>query len=223
MQKYKFDILSDILKVRLGTKYVWEDRVRQQLRLVHLLEEVYGINLNFRVASFYPNRVYFGMPLSLDEHNTDGSKELWQKVKSLLERNRWTVYSAYDHVKPLPRTENKRESLQHVGVTYAQVLLSELTIMDLNEPSHGVGRQLELSLFQPVIGFSKQPVSRMVIGRPGSLLLTYESDEELLNKLKDITKRKSYRVQPFYIRKCSKHAMKSVHRGKQCLHCLYGS
>lgn len=183
---------------------------------------MYGINLNFRVVSFYPNRVYLGMPLSINDRYTQTARPLWDKVKQVMEHNRWKVYSAADHVKPLPDVSDESSSLQHVGVTYAQLLLSELTIMDLNLPSHGVGRQLELSLFQPLIGFSKRPVSRMVIGRPGSILLEYSSERELLAMLATIAKRKNYRLQPFYIKKCRHHAMKAIFKGKVCLHCELG-
>ncbi|MBU0569758.1 hypothetical protein KKB40_03175, partial [Patescibacteria group bacterium] len=64
MKKYRFPALNDILKVKVGTKYVWEDRVRQQANLVHMLEDVYGIKLNFRAFSFYPNYLYFGGPMT---------------------------------------------------------------------------------------------------------------------------------------------------------------
>jgi len=93
--------------------------------------------------------------------------------------------------------------------------------MDVNRPAHGVGRQIELSLFQPLIGFAKGSVSRMVKGRPGSLILKYKTDAELLAMLSEIAKRKSYRQEPFYIKKCAKHPLKAVFKSKQCLNCLF--
>ncbi|MBU0570060.1 hypothetical protein KKB40_04770 [Patescibacteria group bacterium] len=104
-----------------------------------------------------------------------------------------------------------------MGFDHVQILLAELVLMDLNYPSHGVGQQLELSLFQPAIGFSKGPVSRMVKGRPGSLILKYKNDDDLLQMLNAIAKRKSYKAEPFYIRKNSSQALKSIYKGKQCL------
>ena len=221
MKKYKFPTLSSILKVKLGTKYIWEDRVKKQTLLVHLLEEVYGIKLNFSAFSFYPNRLYFGMPLSYDRQYTQKSQSLWQKINQVFEKNRWQVYSAFTQINPRLQIPEKFTCFEDVGFGYAQLLLSELVLMDVNRPAHGVGRQMELSLFQPLIGFCRGPVSRMVKGRPGSLILKYQSETELLNLLKEISKRKSYRAEPFYVKKCAKHALKTVFKGKKCLNCLY--
>ena len=93
--------------------------------------------------------------------------------------------------------------------------------MVLDHDAHGVGQQLEMSLFQPLIGFSKGPVARMVKGRPGSLILKYETEDQLLNILSQISKRKSYRKEPFYVRKNSSRFLKSVYKGKVCLNTLY--
>lgn len=214
-------MISDILKVKIATKYVWEERVRHQTILVQLLEEAFNIKLNFRAFSFYPNRLYFGMPLSFNSEYAKSAKPLWQKITNLFEKNRWKVYPAFKHINPHKKLSPKFTSFADVGFGYTQLLLSELVLVDLNVPSHGVGRQLELSLFQPLIGFSKNPVSRMVSGRPGSLILKYKNDEELLKMLTEISKRKSSRKEPFYIKKCCKHPLKSVFKGKCCLNCLF--
>ena len=49
--------------------------------LVNLLEEVYDIKLNFRAFSFYPNYLYFGMPLNYDYQYRQKTKPLWQRIK----------------------------------------------------------------------------------------------------------------------------------------------
>ncbi len=221
MKKYKFPRLTDILKVKVGTKYVWEERVKRQAMSVHLLEEIYDIKLNFSAFSFYPNRLYFGMPLSCCPEYVRKTKPLWRKIVKVFEKNRWHVYAAFQHIDPGKRLSSKFTSFEDLGYGYTQLLLSELALMDVNYPSHGVGRQLELSLFQPLIGFSKNSVSRMVSGRPGSLILKYESDDKLLNMLAEISKRKSYRAEPFYIKKCFIHPLKTIFKGKICLNCLF--
>jgi len=217
----KFPALSDILKVKVGTKYVWENRVKRQTLLVHLLEEVYGIKLNFQAFSFYPNRLYFGMPLSFDRAYARKARPFWKKIEKIFEKNRWKVFSAFSYANPDVEPPQKFTSFEDVGFGYAQLLLSELVLMDVNRPSHGVGRQIELSSFQPLIGFSKGAVSRMVKGRPGSLILKYKKGDELLKILFDISKRKSFRAEPFYIKKCSKHSLPAVFKGKQCLNCFF--
>jgi hypothetical protein len=220
MKKYDFPKLSDILTVKVGTKYVWEERVRHQSELVHLLEDIYGIKLNLRAFSFYPNNLYFGMPLTFHP-NIDESKILWQKIVKIFEANRWKVYSAFENVDTKKEIPKRLDTFDDLGFGHVQLLLSELVLMDLNYPSHGVGQQLEMSLFQPLIGFSKGPVTRMVKGRPGSLILKYETEEQLINMLTQISKRKSFRKEPFYIRKNSSRFLKSVYKGKVCLNTLY--
>lgn len=220
MKKYKFPALNNILKVKVGTKYVWEDRVRQQANLVHMLENVYGIKLNFRAFSFYPNYLYFGGPIS-NNPNLIESKKLWRKVKKVFTNNWWKVYAAYEHVNPNKAIPKKYSNFEDLEFGHVQLLLSELVLVDLNYPSHGVGQQVELSLFQPLIGFSKGNVSRMIRGRPGSLILKYSSDEELLKMLSEISKRKSYQAEPFYVKKHSSRVLKSIYKGKQCLNTKY--
>jgi hypothetical protein len=220
MLKYKFPILSDVLTVKVGTKYVWEERVRNQATLVHLLEDVYGIKLNLRAFSFYPNYLYFGMPLTFNPE-MQKSKALWDKIVRVFESNRWKVYSAYKNVDPQKAVPEKFDTFDDLGFGHVQLLLSELVLMDLNYPSHGVGQQLEMSLFQPLIGFSKNSVTRMVKGRPGSLILHYENDEQLLKFLNEISKRKSYARDPFYIKKANGRFLKSVFKGKVNLNSLY--
>lgn len=216
MEKYKFPTLSDILKVKVGTKYVWEERVRQQATWVHLLEDVYGIKLNIRAFSFYPNYLYFGMPIT-NNPQPEKFRKLWAKIKQVWEANRWKVYTAFEHVDPDKKLPEKYDSFEDLGFDHVQLLLSEVVLLDLNLPSLGVGQQTALSLFQPVIGFSKNTVSRMVTGRPGSWIIAYENEEQLLAMMDKISKRKSYRKEPFYVRKNSGRNMKSVYKGKTCL------
>lgn len=220
MKKYSFSALSDVLTVKVGTKYVWEERVKNQATLVHLLEDVYGIKLNLRAFSFYPNYLYFGMPLTFNPE-VQKSKRLWDKIVKVFERNRWKVYAAYKNVDPKKEIPKKFDTFDDLGFGHVQLLLSELVLMDLNYPSHGVGQQLELSLFQPLIGFSRGPVTRMVKGRPGSLILHYKNEDQLLKILGEISKRKSYRRNPFYIKKANERFLKSVFKGKTNLNNLY--
>ncbi|MBU4209965.1 hypothetical protein KKC08_02715 [Patescibacteria group bacterium] len=220
MQKYRFPTLSSILKVKIGTKYVWEKRVAQQNSLIHLLENMYGIKLNFRAFSFYPNYLYFGMPIT-SHPNIKKAKLLWQKIDKVFEKNRWKTHSAYKYVDPNLDVPKDFDSFEDLGFGHVQLLLSELVLLDFNYPSHGVGLETNLSLLQPLIGFSKNSISRMVKGRPGSLILKYKTEEELLKILCQISKRKSYRKEPFYIKKCPNHPLKAVFKGKTCLNCLF--
>ncbi len=221
MKKYKFPILSKILKVKVGTKYIWEERVHHQAILVRLLEDSFGTKLNLKAFSFYPNRLYFGMPITAQPNYVKQTKLLWQKIDNLFQKNRWQTYAAFKHANPKLGIPEKLNSFEELNFDYVELLLSELVLMDLNHPSHGVGEEIGLSLFQPVIGFSKNPVSRMVKGRPGTLIIRYNQEKELLKILGQISKRKSFAKEPFYIRKCSKHSLKTVFKGKICLNCLF--
>ncbi len=221
MKKYKFPTLSQILRVKIGTKYVWEERVRHQATLIHLLEEAFDTKLNLKAFSFYPNRLYFGMPITSHPDYVEKTRSFWGKIVQIFKKNRWNVYAAYLHARPDLRVPSKFNAFEELNFDYVELLLSELVLMDLNYSSHGVGEEVGLSLFQPMIGFSKNPVSRMVKGRPGSLVIKYETEEELLELLTKISKRKSYRLEPFYVKKCSAHALKTVFKGKDCLNCLF--
>lgn len=220
MKKYRFPALSDILRVKIGTKYIWEDRVRQQATLVHLLEDAFDTKLNLKAFSFYPNRLYFGMPITSYPQYGQKTKLLWKEIVKIFEKNRWNVYAAFKHVNPDLKVPQQFSSFEELNFDHIELLLSELILMDLNRPSHGVGQEIGLSPFQPLIGFSKGPVSRMVKGRPGSLILKYKTEGELLEILSQVTKRKSFRAEPFYVKKCSSHALKTVFKGKDCLNCI---
>jgi len=220
MKKYNFPTLNDILRVKIGTKYVWEERVKNQTILVHLLEDAFDTKLNLEAFSFYPNRLYFGMPITSYPEYVKRTKPLWEKITHVFKKNRWNTYSAYRYAKPQKKVPVDFNSFAELNFDYVELLLSELVLMDLNYPSHGVGQEVGLSLFQPLIGFAKNPVSRMVKGRPGTLIIKYKKEEELLNILDQISKRKSYRAEPFYVKKCSAHALKTVFKGKNCLNCL---
>lgn len=217
MKKYRFLTLTDIMKVKVGTKYVWEDRVRRQAMLVHLLEEIYGVRLNLQAFSFYPNLAYLGMPLSIDAGYREQTKPLWREIEAVLERNQWQTYAADEHIDLSRKPHSPFKAFEEIG--YARLLLSEVVLMDLNRPSHGVGRQVELSLLQPLIGFSQKPVSGMVLRRPGSVVFTYKDRADLLTTIEKIVKRKSYAEEPFYIRKCAKHPQQAVFKGSRCMNC----
>lgn len=221
MKKYYFPKLLDVLNVKIGTKRVWEERVQNQTILIHLLENAFGTNVSLKAFSFYPQKVYFGMPLTSYPEYAKQSKPFWEKIIKVFKKNRWDIYAAFQHIDPQAKLPKKFSSFKELDFDHTEVLLSELVLMDLNYPSHGVGQEIQISLFQPLIGFSKSRVARMVIGRPGSLILKYEKDEELLKLLEEISKRKSYRQEPFYIKKCKHHPMKSIFKGKTCLNCLF--
>ncbi len=221
MKKYFFPKLTDILNVKVGTKRVWEERVKNQNILTHLLEDSFGTSINLKAFSFYPYKVYFGTPLTCYPQYVSQSKPFWEKIINIFEKNRWNVYAAFQHIDPYAKLPEKFSSFWELDFDHTEVLLSEIVLMDLNFPSHGVGQEIQLSLFQPLIGFSKNRVSRMVKGRPGSLILNYKEEDELYNLLGEIVKRKSYRREPFYIKKCSKHPFKTVFKGRDCLNCRF--
>jgi hypothetical protein len=127
------------------------------------------------------------------------------------------VYAAFEHVNPRVVVPENYDSFEDMGFDHVQLLLAELVVMDLNYPSHGVGEQLAWSLFQPMVGFARGEVSRMVAGRPGSVILRYESEEQLMNMLNEVAKRKSYQQEPFYVKKAKFRLLKSVFKGKKCL------
>jgi len=221
MKKYNFPKLSDILNVKVGTKRIWEERVRNQSLLITLLEDSFETDIDLKAFSFYPNRLYFGTPLTSYPQYVDKSQELWKKIVQIFKNYHWDTYAAFEHINPYTKIPDKFHSFKELDFDHTEVLLSELLLMDLNFPSHGVGQEIQLSLFQPLIGFSKNRVSRMVKGRPGSLILNYEKEDHLLNMLSLIAKRKNFRKDPFYIKKCSLHPFKTVFKGKDCLNCLF--
>lgn len=220
MKKYYFPKLTDVLNVKVGTKRIWEERLQNQNLLTHLIENAFGTNINLKAFAFYPGKLYFGTPLTSYHEYVQKSTPFWQKIIKILEKNRWDVYASFQHIDPKAHLPQKFTSFKELDFDHTEVLLSELLLMDLNFPSHGVGQEIQLSLFQPLIGFSKNRVSRMVKGRPGSLILNYKEEDELLLMLEEISKRKSYRQEPFYVKKCSRHPFKTVFKGKTCLNCL---
>src|SRR3990172_12429300 len=123
MKKYKFPALSEILKVKVGTKYVWEDRVKNQAMLVHQLEGIYGIKMNISAFSFYPNYLYFGMPIT-NHPNIAKSVPLWEKVEEVFAKHRWKVYSAYKSVNPKLKIPKDYDTFEDLGFHHVQLLLS---------------------------------------------------------------------------------------------------
>ncbi len=126
---------------------------------------------------------------------------------------------------PLPRLIRMQkipdllDSFQIRDLDHIRVLTAEVALFDLNRPSHGVGQEIEMSTFMPAIGFSSERVSRLVKGMPGFLLINYKSDKELINIIKSIFKRKSFKTEPFYCSKCPNHTVPTVFKGKNCLSC----
>jgi hypothetical protein len=104
--------------------------VRQQAILVHMLEDVYGIKINMRAFSFYPNYLYFGMPITAHP-DIENAKGLWRKVVEVWTRNRWKVYAAFEHVNPRVVVPENYDSFEDMGFDHVQLLLAELVVMDL--------------------------------------------------------------------------------------------
>ncbi|HWY80198.1 MAG TPA: hypothetical protein VNW29_07610, partial [Candidatus Sulfotelmatobacter sp.] len=100
---------------------------------------------------------------------------------------------------------------------------AEIVLIDLNRPSHGVGQEIEMSLFIPTIGFSKERVSRMTKGMPGFMTLTYKDEKELVTLLKKIFERKDYKKEPFYLARCPHHKTQSIFKGEVCLLCAFST
>jgi len=95
------------------------------------------------------------------------------------------------------------DSSQIRDLDHMRVSQAEVALMDLHRPSHGVGQEIEMSVFMPTIGFSQVKVSRLVKGMPGMLILHYNDDKELISFT-----RLHYKKEPFYLGSCPKHKSK---------------
>ena len=82
------------------------------------------------------------------------AKPLWENISKIFKNNRWKVYPAFKHVNTELQVPEKFDTFDDLGFGHVQLLLSELVLMDLNDPSHGVGQQLERSMFQPLTAVS---------------------------------------------------------------------
>jgi len=95
---------------------------------------------------------------------------------------------------------------------------SDKIIADVNEPSHGVGMEIMYAYKHdiPVICLlnkKNKPLSRMVEGSPHTILIEYETKDDLDSELDKLS------LDKLKIELCSKCQEKTLHLNKQCLKC----
>lgn len=220
---YNYRLLTSILKASINGKAVFKKRIRSQTQYIHLLEDLFETDISKESFGFYPNKIYFSTPLTSDPKYTQEMKPVWHKIKKNLEKLNWEVYAPFNLTDPHSRNPDSLDSYQIRDLDHIQVMTAEVGLFDLNRPSHGVGQEIQMSMFMPSIGFSQSKVSRMTKGMPGLMILDYKDEKELLGMLSDIFKRQSFRSMPFYLDRCSKHPTQSIFKGKICLNCKYTS
>lgn len=218
---YKYSLLKKILHLKIDAKTIWKKRIQNQTQFIHLLEDVFGTEITTRSFGFYPNKIYFGTPLTSDPMYTQKAKPLWLKIKKMIEKIGWEVYAPFDKTDPHAIIPDKLDSYQIRDLDHVRVLTAEVALFDLNRPSHGVGQEIEMGFSMPKIGFSKEKVSRLAKGMPGFVIVDYADEKGLTNTLRKIFIRESYVKNPFYLSKCANHPIQSVFRGKICLHCKF--
>ena len=218
---YRYSTLKSIYGVVIKGQRIWKERVENQTYLIHLLEKLFGAEITNKAFSFYPKRIYFSTPLTAEPQYTKKAKPLWQKIKKMLVELGYQVYAPFDKTDPHAKIPDSLTSFEIAELDHVQVLTAEVALMDLNLPSHGVGQEIELAIFLPVFGFAKARVSRMVKGTPGTMVFTYKNEKQLLQILRLIFRRKSYRKEPFYLGKCRKHKTYTIFKGKNCLFCRF--
>lgn len=217
---YKYSLLRTILNLRVGGRPIWKKRIQNQTQFIHLLEDVFETEITTKSFGFYPNKIYFATPLTSDPVYTKKMKPVWLKIKKMLENLGWEVYTPFAKTDPHAKTPDTLDSYQIRDLDHIQVLTAEVALFDLNRPSHGVGQEIEMSVFMPTIGFSQERMSRMVKGMPGFLPLNYKNEKELIKILRQIFKRENFKKEPFYLAKCPSHPTQSVFKGENCLNCL---
>lgn len=149
-------------------------------------------------------------------------KPTWIKIKNTILKDGWEeIYSPFEKTDPHAQIPDKLSSFELSKLDHIRVLTAEVGLFDLNIPSHGIGQEIQLGIFMPIIGFSQRRISRMTKGIPGSIFLNYKNKNELLRLIKSIFQRESYKKQPFYIAKCPKHVTHSIFKGKDCLRCKF--
>ncbi len=220
---YKYSLLKTILNLKLSGKAVWKKRIQNQTQFIHLLEDVFGTEITTKSFGFYPNKVYFGTPLTSDPLYTQNTKPMWVKIKKTIEKLGWEVYAPFDRTEQKKKTPDTLNSYEIRDLDHIQVLTAEVALFDLNRPSHGVGQEIEMGIFMPTVAFSQTRVSRMTKGMPGFLAINYKDDKELLTIVKKIFQRRNYKKEPFYLDKCANHPTQSVFRGRDCLNCLFSA
>lgn len=220
---YKYSLLKTILNLKINSKSVWKKRIQNQTQFIHLLEDAFGTEITTKSFGFYPNTIYFATPLTSDPLYTEKTKPLWLKIKRILEKLGWDVYAPFDKTDPHSKTPDNLTSYEIRDLDHIKVLTAEIALFDLNRPSHGVGQEIEMSVFMPTIGFSKERIGRMTKGMPGFLAVNYKDDKKLLDLIKKIFKRGNYKKEPFYLSRCPNHPTQSILKGKTCLNCLFAA
>ncbi len=220
-QEYNYSLLKKILATKVNGVAVWKKRVRLQTQFLHLLEDALDADLSTQSFGFYPGRVYFATSLTGDPEYTKKMKPVWHKINSMLRKMNYDVYAPFDISDPHQKIPDNLNSYQIRDLDHMNVLKAEVGLMDLNRPSHGVGQEIEMSMFVPTIAFAQTRVSRMTKGMPGMMIFNYKNEKELLKLLKEIFIRKDYKKEPFYLTKCPKHLVVSVWKGKECQQCKF--
>lgn len=220
-KNYRYSLLKTILNLKVNKQAVWKKRIQNQTQFIHLLEDTFGTEITTQSYGFYPEKVYFSTPLTADPQYTKKMKPVWNKIKKMLEKLSWEVYAPFAKTDPHAKTPDTLTSYQIRDLDHIQVLTAEVALFDLNRPSHGVGQEIEMSVFMPKIGFSQEKVSRMVKGMPGFLVLNYRNEKQLLTLLKEVFTRSSYKKEPFYLEKCPNQPTRSVFKGKTCFNCKF--
>lgn len=216
---FRYSLLKSILNLKVDGKAVWKKRMQSQTQFIHLLEDVFGTEITKQSFGFYPGRIYFATPLTSDLQYTQKMRPTWLKILRMLERLGWDVYAPFAKTDPHSKIPDNLDSYQIRDLDHIKVLTAEVALFDLNRPSHGVGQEIEMSVFMPAVGFSQEKVSRMTKGMPGFLPINYQNKKELLKILELLFKRRNYKKEPLYLAKCSKHNAQSVFKGKICLNC----
>jgi hypothetical protein len=218
---YNYALLKDILSVKINGKKVWKDRISHQTQFLHLLEEVFGTDISTESFAFYPKRIYFATSLTADPEYIKSMLPVWHKIVKAIEKFECNIYAPFDQSNPHSKIPDGLDSYEIRDLDHINVLKSEVALMDLNRPSHGVGQEIEMSFSVPKIGFSQAKVSRMVKGMPGTIILNYKDENELISLMKKIFERTNYKKEPFYLDKCSRHITKSIFKGENCLNCEF--
>lgn len=218
---YNYSLLKKILLTKVNGVSVWKKRIRLQTQFLHLLEDALDTDISSESFGFYPGRIYFATSLTGDIEYTKKMKPIWHKINVFLRKMGYDVYAPFDVTDPHQKIPDNLNSAQIRDLDHINVLKAEIGLMDLNRPAHGVGQEIEMSMFMPTIAFSQGRVSRLSKGMPGMLIFHYKDIKELLQIIKEIFKRRDYKKEPFYVAKCPKHIIASVWKGRECQQCKF--
>lgn len=122
---YKYSLLKNILSTKVNGKHVWKKRVQNQTQFIHLLEENFGTEITTESFGFYPNKIYFGISLTSDPQCTQKMKPVWMKIKKILEKIGWSVYTPFTQSNPHAKVPDGFNSYQIRDLDHIQVLTAE--------------------------------------------------------------------------------------------------